>query len=124
MDDLDILLLTGVLLTNSDVIGYAAHNIQFSSHCFNQVSNLCYCSYCFQSSKNLFGCIGLKIKEFAVLNKVYSENDYFQLREKIVEHMKETGEWGEFFPLSTSPVPYHLSKAFRNYPQRAGACPR
>lgn len=74
--------------------------------------------YCLElrSCRNCFGCAGLKHKEFYILNKKYPEEEYYQMVEKIIEHMKGTSEWGEFFPLEMSPHPYNLTMAQRFYP--------
>jgi len=50
------------------------------------------------------------------LNKQYSEEQYFELREKIVEHMRKTGEYGEFFPIKDSPFPYNETMAQFYFP--------
>ena len=42
-----------------------------------------------------------------ILNKKYSKADYQKLKEKIIAHMKETDEYGEFFPPSIAPVCYN-----------------
>lgn len=65
--------------------------------------------YCYLSmfSKNLFGCVSIKKGEYCILNKQYSKEEYEQLIPKIIEHMKSTGEWGEFFPTSISPFAYN-----------------
>lgn len=46
-----------------------------------------------------------------ILNKKYSKEEYQKLREKIIEHMKKTGEYGEFFPARLSPFAYNESHA-------------
>ncbi|MFA5792279.1 MAG: hypothetical protein WC897_00215 [Candidatus Gracilibacteria bacterium] len=96
--------------------GYNSYDLQFCTSCFQQVTNLKYCTECVGGSEHLFGCAGLKRKKYCILNKQYSEQDYELLTQKIIEHMKKTGEWGEFFPISTSPVPYNLSQAQEYYP--------
>ena len=35
---------------------------------------------------------------------------------RIVEHMRKTGEWGEFFPLALSPFPYNDTNAHEFFP--------
>lgn len=35
---------------------------------------------------------------------------------KIIEHMKSTGEYGEFFPMEISPIAYNESFAYDNFP--------
>ncbi len=54
------------------------------------------------SSHDLFGCSNMKKAEYCILNKQYRKEDYEDLRARIVEHMKSTGEWGEFFPIENS----------------------
>ncbi|MFH1838286.1 MAG: hypothetical protein ABH808_02205 [Candidatus Kuenenbacteria bacterium] len=47
--------------------------------------------YCFNchSSSNLFGCIGLRHKEYCILNKQYTKEEYEKMVPKIIEHMNE-----------------------------------
>ena len=67
-----------------------------------------YCDMCFSSS-DCFGCFGVRQKGFCILNKQYTKDEYFKLKDKIIEHMKKTGEWGEYFPANTSPFAYNES---------------
>lgn len=69
-------------------------------------NNIQYCDSCHNSS-NLFGCIGIRKGKNIIFNKQYSEEDYKTTRDKIIEHMKKTGEYGEFFPSSISPYGYN-----------------
>ena len=71
------------------------------------------------SSHDLFGCIGLKRAEYCILNRQYSREEYFALRERIVAHMKSTGEWGEFFPLELAPFAYEDSAADEFFPRES-----
>lgn len=74
-----------------------------------------YSAYC-QYSKNLFGCIWLRNKEYCIFNKQYSKQEYNKLVSKIIEHMENTWEWGEFFPVSISPWAYNETHANIYYP--------
>ncbi|MBD3360167.1 hypothetical protein GF366_00010 [Candidatus Peregrinibacteria bacterium] len=65
---------------------------------------------------NLFGCVGLKNKDYCILNKKYSKEEFKNLRKNIVEHMKRTGEWGQFLPKDASPFGYNESTAHDYYP--------
>jgi hypothetical protein len=85
------------------------------SHIISNSSDIDYSEFCY-SSKNLFGCIGLRNCECCILNKQYSKDDYFQLREKLIEHMKATNEWGDFIPLTLSPFAYNESIAAEYQP--------
>jgi hypothetical protein len=96
--------------------GYNSYGLQFCTECFQQVTDLRYCVACANGCEHLFGCSGLKRKKYCILNKQYSESDYNALTQKIVEHMRKAGEFGEFFPISNSPVPYNLSQAMEYFP--------
>ena len=84
-----------------------AFNLKFCNVTYD-VSHLEYCDNCF-NSQNLFGCIGLKKGEYMILNNKYSPEEYKVLKAKIIERMKTTGEYGEFFPISLSPFGYNES---------------
>ena len=70
-----------------------------------------YCNECYTSQK-LFGCVGLRNKKFRILNKEYSPDEYGEMIGKIESHMKETGEWGQFFPSKFAPFAYNESAAY------------
>ena len=76
------------------------------------------CFYSIEShnSKNLFGCVGLNQKEYCILNKQYQKDDYEQLANKIVAHMRGTKEWGENFPVELSLFAYNDTMAQDNFP--------
>lgn len=69
-----------------------------------------------QNNKNCLGIVGVSKKQYCILNKQYTEQDYNRLRKKIIEHMKKTGEWGEFFPAKYSPFAYNESLANDMFP--------
>ncbi|TSA44467.1 hypothetical protein D4R51_03765 [bacterium] len=80
-------------------------NISFSHLCYDN-SFIEYCDSC-HDSHNLFGCVGLRKAEYFIFNKQYTPEEYAVLKEKIIAHMKETGEYGEFFPPALSPFGYN-----------------
>jgi hypothetical protein len=67
-----------------------------------------YCAFCL-NCENCFGCCGLANKKFYIFNKPYSEEEYYEVKEKIGAHMKTTGEWGRFFPGYFAQNPYDES---------------
>ncbi len=73
-------------------------------------NNLRYCDSCI-SCKHCFGCIGLRHKEYCILNTQYTKEEYEKLVPQIIDHMGKTGEWGEFFPPHTMPFSYNESAA-------------
>ncbi len=68
------------------------------------------------SSKYLFGCSAIKHGQYCILNKEYSKEEYFILRDKLIEHMKKTGEYGEFFPSEMSNFGYNETMAQEYFP--------
>lgn len=87
--------------------GISINNVKFSFWNYNS-HDLEYCYGC-HSSGNLFGCVGIKNGEYCIFNKQYSKEEYFKLRDEIIEKMKELGEYGEFFPAKLSPWAYNES---------------
>ncbi len=68
------------------------------------------------SSNNLFGCVGMKKGQYSILNKKYDEESYKELKKKIINHMKKTGEWGEFFRPGVSLFKYNETVADEWHP--------
>ena len=69
-------------------------------------SYITYCDMCY-NSQNLFGCVGLKKGEYMIFNKQYAKEEYVELVDRMVAHMKSTKEFGEFFPIAMSPFGYN-----------------
>lgn len=90
--------------------GYNINRILFSTNILDQNSDIFYSNHCHYSS-NLFGCIGLKRKQYCILNKQYTKEEYELLVPKLIEHMRSTNEWGEHFPTTLSPFAYNESMA-------------
>ncbi|OGI60771.1 hypothetical protein A2814_00030 [Candidatus Nomurabacteria bacterium RIFCSPHIGHO2_01_FULL_38_19] len=91
------------------------HRSMFIRSGFDAVIDSCYCDMCF-GVQDCFGCFGLKQKQYCILNKQYSKEDYLVLKKRIIEHMRKTGEWGEYFPSSVSPFAYNESMAQDYFP--------
>ncbi len=86
----------------SPVNSYHTISTVFSWDCKESL----YAMECFYSD-HLFGCMGLKHKSYCILNKQYSKDEYEKLMPKIVEHLRQTDEWGKFFPMKLSPFAYN-----------------
>lgn len=89
---------------------YSAFSL--ASHYCN---NVYYCEMC-NNSSDCFGCIGLRHKRYCIFNKQYTKEEYERLKARIIEHMKERGEWGEFFPAEKSPWAYNETVANEHMP--------
>lgn len=82
------------------------------SHYNNEV----YYSEMLDNSANLFGCSALRHRKYCILNKQYSREEYEKMVPRIIEHMKKTSEWGEFFPIKISPFAYNETVAQEYFP--------
>ena len=79
-------------------------------------SEILYSMYCAKNVSHLFGCVGLHNKQYCVLNKQYSKEEYEKLVAKIIEQMQHTGERGQFFHPALSPFGYNETVAQEYYP--------
>lgn len=78
-------------------------DMEFSMDCYD-------CEHC-------FGCVGLRNKRFHILNKAYSEEEYWKKVDEIKSKMLDDGEYREFLPATfahgwypeSGAVKYHLA---------------
>ena len=91
------------------------YNLKFSHAASDQVRDSDYTDFC-QNCSKVFGCIGLRGKKYAILNRVYSKEEYLKLRKQIIEQMDKAPyldkkgrvyKYGEFFPIEISPFAYN-----------------
>ncbi len=112
------------------------YNTQFT-FCSWYSKDSMYLDHCV-SCTNCFACSGLKKEEYCIFNKKYSKKEYFDLRNKIIEHMKKTPlsqgyarqsaewpairssersvEWGVAPPISLSPFGYNETVSQEYFP--------
>lgn len=102
------------LMFDSIAVCCGANTILYSLLIFTG-NNVRY-SYNCNTSDNIFGCVGLRRKQYCILNKQYSKSDYDTLVPKIIEHMKTTAEWGHFSPATLSPFCYNETVAQEYFP--------
>jgi len=78
------------------------------------------------TSSNLFGCVGLRNKQYCILNKQYSKEEYEALVPKIKAHMTDMPyvdsagriyKYGEFFPFEFSLLAFNQSSAQEYFPK-------
>lgn len=95
--------------------GEKNYNLKFA-FCTCASPNSSYMYSCFYAA-DCFGCDGFhsKVKN-CILNKQYPEAEYKNLVSKIIEHMKKSSEYGEFFPVGLSLYGYNDSGAQDFYP--------
>ena len=97
--------------TKFSVVIWGGHDVQYSYNC--------------HGSTNLFGCVGLRNKQYCILNKQYSKEEYEKLAPKIIQHMNDMPyvdkkgriyKYGEFFPPELSPFAYNETIAQEYFP--------
>jgi len=108
------------LLYESVSCGENVRNLKFCFNCWPGSSDLEYCVNV-MSSSNCFGCVGLKKKEYCILNKQYTPEEYEKLKCLVIQHMKNNRTYGEFFPMAISPHPYNETLANEFFPRGAEA---
>ncbi|MFA6397929.1 MAG: hypothetical protein WDK96_03765 [Candidatus Paceibacterota bacterium] len=113
------------LMYEINSVGRQCSSVFFASECWEQLLNSEYCINCF-SSANLFGCIGLKKKQYCILNKQYTKEEYEILIPKIKQHMIDMPfidkagrviKYGEFFPCDMTPFAYNETIAQEYFPK-------
>jgi hypothetical protein len=84
-----------------------------------------YAIACISGSTHLFGCVGLCKKQYCVLNKQYTKEEYEALVPRIKKHMDDMPyidqkgrkyKYGEFFPPELSPFGYNETIAQEFFP--------
>lgn len=103
-----------------------SHNSSFSKFCLSFWSGSygTYSDTC-ENCTNVFGCIGLRNKQYCVLNKQYSKEEYETLVQKIADQMNAMPfvgrngreyRYGEYFPSEISPYAYNETVAQEFFP--------
>ena len=101
------------------VVSGIALNNTLASYCVWHGYDIGYSDTC-ENSHHLFGCVGLKKKEYCILNREYSKEEYEALLSQIVTQMNElpfadtkgnTYAYGDFFPSDFCPFAYNESVA-------------
>ena len=96
----------------------SVYSIAGGEHCQNchfclrplDSSGEIYCENC-DSCTDCFGCTGLKRKQYCILNKQYTKEEYEKKVDEIITQMRQDGEWGEFFDPKISLFAYNESMA-------------
>lgn len=106
--------------TLDNELDYEMEGAGWGSHCIASAKSW-YNHHTLYSELNfnchdIFGCVSLRAKSYCIFNRQYSETEYKELKDKSIEHMKKTGGWGEFFPISISPFSYNDSLAQDYFP--------
>ncbi|MFA6586199.1 MAG: hypothetical protein WCS86_03520 [Candidatus Paceibacterota bacterium] len=93
------------LFSNRVIASYFFQSCRQIEYCFECID----CKYC-------FGCSGLKKKSYCILNKQYSEDEYWEKVDEIKTKMSEDGIYGKFLSLKDSFFYYHDTYAYAMMP--------
>ena len=102
------------LIYNSINAGIDNSNLVCDALCWT-CSNVLYSMYCFNSN-NCFGCVGLRKKNYCILNKQYEKKEYEEILNKIKSELKENGGYGEFFSKDLSCFGYNETPSNEQFP--------
>lgn len=103
--------------------GFQSYKNLFSY--LNDSSRELFYSVMCKNSSHLFACIGLRNKQYCILNKQYAKEEYEALVPKIIKHMNDMPyidskgrvyRYGEFFPPELSPFAYNETIAQEYFP--------
>ncbi len=112
------------LCYETSICGGDISRLKFCVECWPENSDLEYCMF-MKNSSNCFGCVGLRNKQYCILNKQYPKEEYEALVQKIRKHMDEDPyvntegiiyRYGEFFPIEHAPFGYNSSLVFDHFP--------
>ncbi len=101
------------------VVSGIALNNTLASYCVWHGYDIAYSDTC-ENSHHVFGCVGLKKKEYCILNREYSKEQYEALLPNIIEQMTvlpyvnkkgQTHAYGDFFPSEFCPFAFNESAA-------------
>ena len=105
--------------------GNNQNDVKFCYDTWSDAFNLQYCWHILARNSDLFGCMALRNKQYCILNKQYTKEEYEGLVPKIVAHMNampyidrqgKTYKYGEFFPPEMSAYTYNETIAQKYFP--------
>ncbi|OGM89323.1 hypothetical protein A2108_00780 [Candidatus Wolfebacteria bacterium GWA1_42_9] len=134
--------LNGRDLSSCDHLGHGVELAYDSWAAFGGSSNIAFSlwtrtchnirySYALTDCSDCFGCVGLRNKQYRILNKQYAKNEYEALVPKIIQHMNDVPyldsggriyRYGEFFPAEFSPFAYNETIAQEYFPLNKKDC--
>jgi CxxC-x17-CxxC domain-containing protein len=112
------------LIYECSSIGYQCSSVYFSNECWDQLIRAQYCVNC-HSSSDLFGCVGLRKKQYCILNKQYTKEEYEKLVSQIKDQMDKMPykdslqreyRYGSTFPLDMHVFAYNETIAQELFP--------
>ncbi|OGI95532.1 hypothetical protein A2917_03205 [Candidatus Nomurabacteria bacterium RIFCSPLOWO2_01_FULL_42_17] len=81
---------------------FYSNEVEYSENCHNLTSAI--------------GCNAIRKGQYMILNKEYSKEDYYKIKEQIDEQMKKDGTYGQFFPPKLAPFGFNETLGQDYYP--------
>ncbi len=112
------------LCVDSTNCGEGAYRVNYSVCSWKNSRDVEYSMYV-TNCNNCFGCLNLRKKEYCILNKQYTKEEYFALKEKIIADLEKNPyvdkkeriwKYGEFMPYDISLYSYNESFAQQYFP--------
>lgn len=111
-----------------DVTYTAPTGLEYCGECCSTLGNNCFATFQVSHANHtmysigshncdyVFWCASIKKWKNMILNTPYSQEEYEKLCGKIIDHMKTTLEWGEFFPTELATFGYNETVAHEYFP--------
>lgn len=81
---------------------FYSNEVDYSENCHNLTSAI--------------GCNAIRKGQYMILNKEYSKEDFYKIKEKIDTQMKKDGTYGQFFPPELAPFGFNETLGYDYYP--------
>jgi len=113
------------LIYESTTCGWNSSQIRFCWECWDGGIDFEYSMFCGKRANHVFGSVSIRSGEYVILNKKYSKEEFYKLRDEIRKHMDEIPfidkkgrvyKYGEFFPPEFSPYAYNDTIAQEHFP--------
>ena len=113
------------LIYESTVCGWNSSQVRFCWECWDGGVDFEYSMFCGKGANHIFGSIGIRSGEYVILNKRYTKEEFYKLRDEIRKHMDEMPytdnqgriyKYGEFFPPQFSPFAYNDTISQEHFP--------
>jgi len=113
------------LVYESMASGWESSQIRFGVECWDGGMDFEYSIFCGHKASHTFGCVSVRSGEYVILNKKYTKEEFYKLRDEIRKHMDEMPyidaqgrvyKYGEFFPPEFSPFAYNDTITSEHFP--------
>jgi len=126
-DSMDVLVggCNSELVYESSVCGWNSSQIRFGWECWDGGIDFEYSMFCGKNASHIFGSVSISSGEYIILNKKYTKEEFYKLRDEIRKHMDDMPyvdakgrvyKYGEFFPIEFSPFAYNDTITPEHFP--------